>query len=79
MTTEFADPYLSFEKTCSYLGDVPASTLREWTRNRRITVRKIGKRVSYRMSDLDAFMEQCARKSNHQLTQEIQQKQQLLK
>ena len=76
--SEFTNPYLSFEKACAYMGDMPPSTLREYTRNRRITVRKSGKRVAYRMSDLDAFMDQCAQKSMTQLNQEVAQKQQIL-
>ena len=76
--SEFTNPYLSFEKACSYLGDMPPSTLREYTRNRRITVRKSGKRVAYRVSDLDAFMDECAQKSMAQLNQEVAQKQQTL-
>ena len=57
------DPFLNFEQALEYLGGVKASTMREWTRNRRITSYKPGKQVSYRRSHLDAFMSMYERKS----------------
>lgn len=70
----FPDRYLSFEEARHYLGNVKASTLREWTRNRRLTSYKPGKELRYLLSDLVAFMAQHVRKSHDQLTQELEQK-----
>lgn len=70
--------FLSFEEARQYLGNVKASTLRQWTSERRITSYKPGKSVMYRHSDLDTFMVQCVRRSNEQLNQDLEHKRQEL-
>ncbi|RPD44877.1 DNA-binding protein [Hymenobacter sediminis] len=60
--------FLNFEQAREYLGQIPAPTLREWTSRSIITSYRPGKRVFYRVSDLDAFMERHIKRSLDSLT-----------
>ncbi|MBC6992275.1 helix-turn-helix domain-containing protein [Hymenobacter sp. BT491] len=70
----FPDPYLNFEQTREYLGDLPASTLRQYTAERKITSYRPGKKVLYRQSDLDAFMAKHIKRSHDRINDELDQK-----
>ena len=59
----YQNPFINFEEARLFLGKVPAPTLREWTSNRLIKSYKRGKRVYYRLNELEAFMLEGARKS----------------
>lgn len=75
MTTDhFSDRYLDLVEASIYLGNTPHSTLRQYTAERRIPCYKPGKKVLYRKSDLDAFVEASRRASIEQLNQELEQK-----
>ncbi|WP_276499816.1 helix-turn-helix domain-containing protein [Pontibacter litorisediminis] len=69
-----ANPFLSFKQAVEYLGNIPESTLREWTSTRKITSYRPGKQVRYRKSDLDEFMELHIKKSYHMIKYELTQK-----
>lgn len=71
--------YVSFARAQELLGDIKASTLREWVRNRRITSYKPGKELRFLLTDLHAFMAQHVRKSYAHLEQEIMVRQQELR
>lgn len=58
-----ANPFLSFKQAIEYLGNIPESTLREWTSTRKVTSYRPGKQVRYRKSDLDEFMERHVKRS----------------
>lgn len=47
--------YLGTKKAARYL-DVPESTLREWVRMREIPVARHGKRLLFRVRDLDTWV-----------------------
>ena len=74
-TQAFQDPYLNFEQTREYLGGIPASTLRQYTSERRITSYRPGKLVLYKQSDIDAFMTKCIKRSHDRIHEELEQKQ----
>lgn len=48
--------YVGTKKAARYL-DVPESTLREWVRMREIPVARHGKRLMFRVRDLDGWVD----------------------
>lgn len=57
---------LGTAKAARYL-DVPESTLREWVRMREIPVARHGKRLIFRVRDLDRWVEQRTRGERHEI------------
>jgi excisionase family DNA binding protein len=57
VAVENPDPLLTLAQAAAYLGgNVTIGTLREWRRQRRITVHKLGRHVLIRRSTLDRFI-----------------------
>lgn len=52
--------YLGTKRAARYL-DVPESTLREWVRMREIPVARHGKRLMFRVRDLDGWVDRHKR------------------
>ena len=54
MVTAVTDRNLVLDAAAERLG-IPPLTLRRWTRERRLPFLKMGKRVMFKLSDLEAF------------------------
>lgn len=66
-------PYIGLQEAAGYCC-ASNSTFRQCTRERLLPSYKVGKRVLYKQTDLDAFVEKHLRRSHEQLEQDIQQR-----
>ena len=71
-------PYLTLVEASIYMGGTPLSTLRQLAYQRRIPSYKPSKRLLFRQSDLDDFVEASRRASIDQLNKQLEQKRQEL-
>ena len=71
-------PYMNVGDTMNYLGGMPRSTLRQLTKERKFLTSKVGKRVLYIKSDIDAYVAANLRMTHEQLEEEVSQKRQEL-
>jgi excisionase family DNA binding protein len=74
----FHERFMTFEEARVYLGNVKASTLRQWIAERRLPSYKPGKEVKFLKHELDKFMLNHCRRSNEQLAEGIAERQQEL-
>jgi excisionase family DNA binding protein len=71
-------PFLTLVQACGYLAGESPSTMRQRVAERKIPCYKPNKKLLFRKSDLDAFVESSRRASIEQLNQELEQKRQEL-
>ena len=71
-------PYMNITDVMGYLGGMPCSTVRQLTKQRKLLSAKVGKRVLYIKSDVDAYVAANLRMTHEQLEKEVAQKRQEL-